>query len=95
MTETSISPHAPRESLEAGALAGLAFFAHGLPDALQFARHLLVGGDDLVEGVGDLSRQPVQETGSRTEKSPSCIVCRLSRMAAMIFGGGGLGTILR
>ena len=56
---------APRASglVEARALAGLALFADHLPDALQFLRHLLVGGDDFVERVGDFPRQP--RPGSR------------------------------
>ena len=43
--------------LDADALAGLAFFADRLANALQLQRHLLVGGDDLVEVVGDLAGQ--------------------------------------
>ena len=44
--------------MEASALGGSAFFADGLPNAGEFARHLLVGGDDFIEGVGDLAREP-------------------------------------
>ena len=40
---------------EAHALAGLAFPADDLADALELLGHALVGGDDLVEGVGDLA----------------------------------------
>ncbi len=46
-----------------GALARSAFLADHLPDALQFLRHLLVGGDDVVERVGDFSGKP--DPGSR------------------------------
>ena len=40
---------------EAHALAGLALPAHHLPDALKLLCHALVGGDDFVEGIGDLA----------------------------------------
>ena len=40
---------------ETHALAGLAFPAHHLPDALKLPCHALVGGDDFVEGIGDLT----------------------------------------
>ena len=39
---------------ELHALAGLALAADDLPDTLELLRHALVGGGDLVEGVGDL-----------------------------------------
>ena len=55
LTEVSISPHAPLETAEADALLGLAFLADPLADALELLRHALVGGDDLVERVGDLA----------------------------------------
>ena len=56
---------APRASrlVKAGALARLSFLANHLTDALQFLRHLLVGGNDFVEGVGDFSCQPGPRTG--------------------------------
>ncbi len=41
----------------ANALAGFALFADGVADALQFEGHLLVGGDDFVEVVGDFARK--------------------------------------
>ena len=44
-------------AVDADALAGPALFADGLADALQFASHLLVRGDNLVEVVGDLAGQ--------------------------------------
>ena len=40
---------------EADALAGAALAAHHLADPLELLGHALVGGDDLVEGVGDLA----------------------------------------
>ena len=40
-----------------GALPRFAFFADHLADSLQLLRHLLVRGDDVVEGVRDLSCQ--------------------------------------
>ena len=40
---------------ELDALAGLAFAADHLADALELLRHPLVGGDDFVEGIGDLA----------------------------------------
>ena len=43
--------------VKAGALARFSFLADHLADAIQFLRHLLIGGDDVVEGVGDFSRQ--------------------------------------
>ena len=42
---------------KAHALAGLAFAAHHLPNALELSRHALVGGDDLIEGIGDLAHE--------------------------------------
>ena len=45
------------------ALPGLSFLADHLTDSLQFVRHLLVHGDDLVKCVGDLSRESGPGTG--------------------------------
>ncbi len=47
----------------ADALASLAFLADGLADALQFAGHLFVGGDNLVEMVGDFAGQARPRNG--------------------------------
>ncbi len=55
LTEPSMSPQEPLDEVELDALPGLAFAADDLADALQLLRHALVGGDDLVEGVGDLA----------------------------------------
>ena len=49
-----VGPGAAGE-VELDALAGLALAADHLADALQLLRHALVGGDDFVEGVGDLA----------------------------------------
>ena len=54
--------------VKASAFAGFAFFADDLPDALQFLRHLLVGGDNLVECVGDFSRQAGPIPGKANRK---------------------------
>ena len=51
-----LAPGAGREA-ELDALAGLALAADHLADALELLRHALVGGDDLVEGIGDLADQ--------------------------------------
>ena len=82
LTETSISPQEPRRLLEARALAGLAFFADGLADALQLARHLLVGGDDVVEGVGDLAFKAGPGDGQPDGEVAFRMVCRLARISA-------------
>ena len=55
LTEPSMSAHEPLDEVELDALPGLAFAADDLADALQLLRHALVGGDDFVEGVGDLA----------------------------------------
>jgi hypothetical protein len=68
-----------------------------LPDALQFPRHLLVGGDDVIESVRDLSGSPVQLPGRRTEKSPSRMVIFAFYVAAIgfpMFGNRGRVRIL-
>src|SRR5262249_27729697 len=44
-----------RGKAELDALPGLAFTADHLADALQLLRHAFIGGNDLVEGVGDLA----------------------------------------
>ena len=56
LTEVSISPQAPLDRPNLHALAGLALAADDLADAFELLRHALVGGDDLVEGVGDLAQ---------------------------------------
>ena len=55
LTDVSISPQAPRRAAELDALPGLALLADDGADPLQLAGHPGVGGDDLVEGVGDLA----------------------------------------
>jgi hypothetical protein len=49
-----VCPRSARQ-VELDALPGLAFAADDLADVLQLLRHSLVGGDDFVEGVGDLA----------------------------------------
>ncbi len=44
-------------------LARLSFAAHDLPDALELPRHALIGGDDLIEGVGDLAQEAYLTAG--------------------------------
>ena len=51
------APGAMRQS-QLDALAGLALASDNLADMRQLFRHLLVGGDDLVERVGDLAGEP-------------------------------------
>ena len=51
-----LAPGAVRQS-ELHALARLAFAPHDMADALSLLCHALVGGDDLIEGVGDLAEQ--------------------------------------
>ena len=41
----------------------LAFLAHGLADAFQLTRDLLVGQHDLIERIGDLAGKPGLVTG--------------------------------
>src|SRR6266852_6256955 len=62
-----LAPGAARQA-ELDALAGLAFAADHLADIFELMRHAFVGGDDLVEGVGNLAgktgpvgRQPHRE----------------------------------
>ena len=49
-----VGPRAAGE-VELDALPGLAFAADDLADTLELLRHALIGGDDFVEGVGDLA----------------------------------------
>ena len=73
-----LAPGAVRQA-ELDALAGLAFAADDLADALELLRHALVGGDDLVEGVGDLAEDADLVAGMRTEKSPTRMACSAFR----------------
>ena len=45
--------HVPKR----GALRDAPFLAHDLADPVEFLGHALVDADDLVKGIGDLSRQ--------------------------------------
>jgi hypothetical protein len=55
---------------ELHALARLSFAAHDLADTLELLRHALVGGDDLVEGVGDLAQQADLTAGHAYREVP-------------------------
>ena len=55
LTELSISPQAPLERPNRTRCLVLPSLADALADALELLRHALVGGDDLVERVGDLA----------------------------------------
>ena len=54
--------------MEAEALARSSFFADYLADTLEFLRHLLVGGDDGIESVGDLSFEAGPRAGQADGK---------------------------
>ena len=58
LNDICISPQAPLGPRKAHPLPRLAFAADDLADARQLLRHLLVGGDDVVEAVGDLAVEP-------------------------------------
>ncbi len=49
-----VRPRSARK-IEFDALSGFAFAADDLADALQLLCHALIGGDDFVEGVGNLA----------------------------------------
>ncbi len=68
--------------LEPRALARPALFAHRLPHALQLQRHLFVGRDDVVEGVGDLCLRARPGLGSRDRKIPVPYACAATSPAA-------------
>ena len=53
LMEVSISAQAPVPA-KLHARAGLALAADHLPDILELLGHAFVGGDDIVEGIGDL-----------------------------------------
>ncbi|HXS42497.1 MAG TPA: hypothetical protein VN766_20040 [Stellaceae bacterium] len=47
---------------------GAAFAADRLAHGFELMRHALIGGDDLIEGVGDFSRQPDPVMGQSHRK---------------------------
>ena len=49
--------------VKTGALARHALFSHDLSDALEFLRHVLVGGHDVVECIGDFACEPHPRAG--------------------------------
>ena len=60
--ELHFAPSAVRKP-QAHALPGTAFAADDLTDALELLCHALVGGDDVVKGVGDLADETDTVTG--------------------------------
>ena len=56
--------------MEACALRSSALFTYGLSDAREFARHLLVGGNNFIEGVGDFSVQACPVTRKTYREIP-------------------------
>ncbi len=59
LIDVSMPPQAPAGGADANALLGLAFAADDLPDPVELLRHPIVGGDDVVEGIGDFAPQAV------------------------------------
>ena len=58
----------PAGQVEPDALPGFSFAADDLSDALELLRHSLVGGDDLVEGIGNLALDPEMIAGHSHRK---------------------------
>jgi len=54
--------------MEAGALASSSLFAYDLPDAFQFLRHLLIGGDDGIKGICNLASESRPGAGKAYRK---------------------------
>ena len=52
-----MSTQAPLDAPEPHPRAGFPFPTDNLADLLQLLSHPLVGGNDIVEGIGDLARQ--------------------------------------
>jgi hypothetical protein len=77
---------------EAQALAGLALAADDLAHLFQFPGHPLIGGDDVVECVRDLARQPdlVARQADRKVADPH----RLQRMEQASHGVGRIDQII-
>src|SRR4029077_5374325 len=57
-----LAPRAAR-LLESHAFARAALLADHLADAIEFASHLLIGGDDVVERIGDLASEAGPSAG--------------------------------
>ena len=100
-----LAPGAGRQA-ELHPLAGLAFAADDLADLLQLLGHALVGGDDVVEGVGDLAGEADlvarQADGEIADAHRLQGVQQIAHRAGRIFKiggrgypGGGLPHILR
>src|SRR6202171_6836439 len=56
--------------MEPRALGSFTLFTDGLADAGEFPRHLLVGGDDVIECVGNLSVQACPVTRKAYREIP-------------------------
>ncbi len=78
---------------EPHALAGLAFAADHLADALELLRHALVGGDDLVEGVGDLAGDADLVAGHADGEVADAHGLQGMQEVVQIGGRDGLGAI--
>jgi len=66
--------------MKARPFARPAFFPHHLPNALQFLRHLLVGGDNRIESIGNFPGKSSPGPRQAHGKIPIRIVCRLARI---------------
>ena len=80
-----VGPRAAGEA-ELDALPGFAFAADDLADALQLLRHALIGGDDLVECVGDLALDAEMIAGHPHREIPAAH--RLQRVQQILQGIG-------
>ena len=69
LTEPSMSAHAPLARSNLTRCRVLPSLADDLADALELLRHALVGGDDLVEGVGDLALDADDDRRSSAPRS--------------------------
>jgi len=78
LTERSISPRLQGKP-EADALTRLALAPNDFPDPVQLKGHTFIGGDDLIEGIGDLSDKANLVAGRRAEKSPTRMACKAAR----------------
>ena len=87
-----LAPGAARNA-EPHALPGLAFLADQLADPLELLRHALVGGDDLVEGVGDLAgdAELVARHADREIADPH----RLERCEQLMMAAGSIDAVGR
>jgi hypothetical protein len=54
--------------VEFDSVAGLAFATDDLTDAFKLLRHPLIGGDNVIEGIGDFSDEAVLLAGHPDRK---------------------------